>query len=207
MRENRSVKQFLLMQQWGWKSSGVALGLSFILAIALVKPIGVSTQFVIFNGILWDTISPTLVQLDETSKTGYASTNSYLNKSGGAYAKSVGKPVNYGMVFVLAMFLGGFVGSRITTANPAHHNAKSSLNNKMPTVWQQRFGDSVAKRYLAVFIGGFLVLFGARLAGGCTSGHMMSGTMQTAVSGYLFTLGAFIVAIPLAMFMYNKGER
>ncbi|WP_300643307.1 YeeE/YedE thiosulfate transporter family protein [uncultured Helicobacter sp.] len=27
-------------------------------------------------------------------------------------------------------------------------------------------------------LGGFLLLYGARMAGGCTSGHMMSGIMQ-----------------------------
>ncbi|WP_422158141.1 YeeE/YedE thiosulfate transporter family protein [Lentibacter algarum] len=45
---------------------------------------------------------------------------------------------------------------------------------------------------------------GARLAGGCTSGHMMSGMMQTAVSGYLFAAGAFAAAVPVALMMYRK---
>ncbi|MCX8955661.1 YeeE/YedE thiosulfate transporter family protein, partial [Ruegeria sp. NA] len=53
--------------------------------------------------------------------------------------------------------------------------------------------------------GGFVVLYGARLAGGCTSGHMMSGMMQTALSGYIFAAGAFAAAIPTAMLIYRKG--
>jgi hypothetical protein len=56
------------------------------------------------------------------------------------------------------------------------------------------------------FIGGFLVLYGARLAGGCTSGHMMSGMMQTSVSGYLFAVGAFAAAIPAAILMYGRDQ-
>ena len=59
-------------------------------------------------------------------------------------------------------------------------------------------------RYLAVFLGGALVLFGARLAGGCTSGHMMSGMMQTSVSGYLFAIAAFAVAVPTAIIIYGR---
>jgi uncharacterized membrane protein YedE/YeeE len=55
------------------------------------------------------------------------------------------------------------------------------------------------------FAGGFIVLFGARLAGGCTSGHMMSGMMQTAVSGYIFAAAAFAAAIPVAILLYGKG--
>ena len=59
-------------------------------------------------------------------------------------------------------------------------------------------------RYAVAFAGGFVVLYGARLAGGCTSGHMMSGMMQTALSGYIFAAGAFAAAVPVAMMMYKK---
>nr|NIN34918.1 YeeE/YedE family protein [Gammaproteobacteria bacterium] len=52
--------------------------------------------------------------------------------------------------------------------------------------------------------GGILVLYGARLAGGCTSGHMMSGMMQTSISGYLFAIGAFIPAVVLATIMFGR---
>ena len=34
---------------------------------------------------------------------------------------------------------------------------------------------------------------------------MMSGLMQTSISGYMFTLGAFGAGIPVAMMMYKKG--
>ncbi len=33
---------------------------------------------------------------------------------------------------------------------------------------------------------------------------MMSGMMQTAVSGYLFAIAAFAAAIPTAMLIYRK---
>ena len=74
----------------------------------------------------------------------------------------------------------------------------------MPALWRANFGDSAAKRYAVAFLGGFIVLYGARLAGGCTSGHMMSGMMQTAVSGYLFTGGAFAAAIITARLVFPK---
>ncbi len=59
------------------------------------------------------------------------------------------------------------------------------------------------KRFLLAFIGGFLALFGARF-GGCTSGHMMSGIMQTSLSGYLFATAAFVTAILTALFQNKK---
>jgi hypothetical protein len=33
---------------------------------------------------------------------------------------------------------------------------------------------------------------------------MMSGMMQTAVSGYVFAAGAFAAAVPTAILMYQK---
>jgi hypothetical protein len=194
------MKELLFQQQWNWRVSGLALGLVFLLAVFLVKPIGVSTQFVILDGILWNTVSGDIVVEDADAKSGYASPNAYLNKSGGKYAKSVANPLNYSFVFVIAMILGGFLAAKLQGTK----ESKETLT--IPSVWRERFGDSAYKRHVAAFIGGILVLIGARLAGGCTSGHMMSGMMQTSLSGYLFTLGAFVVAVPIALFMYKEGQ-
>ncbi len=181
-----------------WLRGGVLLGIVFLAAVTLVKPIGVSTQFVIADAILWDAAVPETITQDPTTKTGYASSNAYLNKSGGKYAKNAENPMNYSFIFVLAMIAGAFLSSRMGGDRP------SEKQSVMPDAWRNRFGDSKTKRYIAVFFAGFLVLFGARLAGGCTSGHMMSGIMQTSVSGYLFALGTFIVAIPAAILIYKR---
>jgi hypothetical protein len=194
------MKKFLFLKQWNWKVSGVALAMAFLLAVLLVKPIGVSTQFVILDGIVWDAISDDVVVKDETTKTGYSSPNPYLNKSGGKYAKNVANPMNYSFIFVLAMVIGGFVASKMQEEKT---NKEDFIS---PPVWRSKFGDTAFKRYVVAFIGGFLVLFGARLAGGCTSGHMMSGMMQTSLSGYLFAVGAFVAAIPTAIIMYKEDK-
>ncbi|PIE45926.1 MAG: hypothetical protein CSA44_01260 [Gammaproteobacteria bacterium] len=188
---------FLLQKRWGWKTSGVALALSFLLAVVLVKPIGVSTQFVILDGIIWDAVSPDFVVKDSNNKSGYASPNAYVNKSGGKYAKHIAQPVNYSFIFVLSMLVGGFLAARLTNKADSDSYYKDVENP---------YNRLTIKRFLLAFIGGFLVLFGARLAGGCTSGHMMSGMMQTSLSGYLFAAGAFAVAIPGAFLFYGKED-
>lgn len=194
------MKNFIFQKQWNWVVSGLALGIMFLLAVALVKPIGVSTQFVILDAFIWDKFSSNLIVENPNSESGYSSSNAYLNKSNAKYAKSAAQPLNYSFVFVLAMFFGGTISrkSRI----PKDDNAL--LVN--PLVWQEKFGTTTWKRHLATFIGGVLVLIGARLAGGCTSGHMMSGMMQTSLSGYLFAFGAFATAVPVALLMY-KGDK
>jgi uncharacterized membrane protein YedE/YeeE len=185
--------------QLNWFSGGLLLGAAFLLAVALVKPIGVSTQFVIADGIVWNLFSDTIVQQDPESKSGYASTNAYLNKSGGAYAKSIANPINYSFIFVVAMIAGAFLSSRLGGPRPG------AQDRTAPQVWRQRFGEDPVARYVTVFLAGVLVLFGARLAGGCTSGHMMSGMMQTSLSGYLFAFGAFAAAVPAAILIYKRN--
>lgn len=180
-----------------WKSGGVLLGLVFFLAVALAKPIGVSTQFVIFDGILWNAVDSSAVVADPAAKTGFASPNAYLDKSGGKYAESVANPLNYSFVFVVAILVGAAISG-------AMRGSFREPGRFIPEVWRNNFGTSPGLRFVAAFTGGFLVLYGARLAGGCTSGHMMSGIMQTAVSGYIFAAGAFLAAIPTAVYLYSR---
>lgn len=178
-----------------WKTGGLLLGFVFFLAVLLVKPIGVSTQFVILDGIIGDTVNSELVT---QTADGYTSSNAYLAKSNGKYAKSVANPMNYSFIFVLAMMVGAFLSTMLKGGLTAEERT-------MPALWRANFGGGAAKRYVVAFLGGFVVLYGARLAGGCTSGHMMSGMMQTAVSGYIFAAGAFATAIPVSLMMFKKG--
>jgi uncharacterized protein len=183
-----------------WMYGGLLLGIVMALAMILAKPVGGSTQFVIADGIIWNSISP-LVQTSEETKTGYTSENSYLAKSDGKHAKAVANPINYGFIFVLSVLIGGLLSKYTQGPNRSKDEAEA------PTVWTNKFGiNSTIKRYIISFIGGVLIIFGARLAGGCTSGHMMSGMMQTSISGYLFTFGVFIVAVPIALLFYAKKE-
>jgi len=165
--------------------------------VALVKPIGVSTQFVVLDGILWDVADPNVVVPSEEAKHGYASPNAYLDKSGGKIASEVANPLNYSFILVIAMMAGALISAILRGGVPRNDRA-------MPPVWRANFGDAPWKRYLASFGAGFLVLYGARLAGGCTSGHMMSGMMQTALSGYIFSAGAFLIGIPAALYLFKK---
>lgn len=181
---------------WNWFKGGCALAACFLLAVILVKPIGVSTQFVILDGIILDLINDDLVVKDDSSKSGFRSTNAYLNKSGGKYAKAVANPLSYGLIFVLSMALGGFIGG--------FSQRKNNSVKQIPDFHRERFQDRKVLRYVLALLGGIIVVWGARLAGGCTSGHMMSGMMQTSISGYVFAIAAFAVAVPTAIFIYRK---
>lgn len=174
-----------------WKAGGVLLGLVFFVAVWVSKPIGISTEFVVLDGILWDALQPSLVD-------GATSTNDYLASSDGKMAQAVSNPLNYGIVFFSMVVVGALISSLL-------RGVHRDRDRHMPALWAGNHGPSQGKRLAAAFVGGILVLYGARLAGGCTSGHMMSGMMQTSVSGYFFALGAFAAAVPAALLLFRQG--
>jgi len=185
--------------QWYW--GGVLLAAAFFLAILFVKPIGVSTQFVVADGIIWRLFEPDIIVKNLSVESGYSSPNAFFNANGGKIAAAIANPINYGFVFVLSMMAGSFLSSIFGGNKPSGNSEK-----EMPEVWRKKIGDSAKKRYIWAFLSGFIVLIGARLAGGCTSGNMMSGMMQTALSGYIFSLGVFLTALPLAYFIFKERK-
>jgi uncharacterized membrane protein YedE/YeeE len=77
----------------------------------------------------------------------------------------------------------------------------------VPPLWRWRFGVSKTKRFAAAFAGGAVMVFGARVAGGCTSGHGISGTLQLAVQSWLFITLAFGAAIATAFLIFGREGR
>ena len=166
-----------------WKVAGIALGLLLTLATALVKPLGVSTQYVVTDAIALHQIAPE-----------FAESNTYLSK----YGEKTDWGVGYGWMLVLGMFVGGGA-----TALIFRSRQPAADKGSMPPMWTSQFGPSHVKRYAAAFLGGALLLFGARLAGGCTSGHMISGISQLAVSSFIFGVTGFGGAILMAKYLYR----
>ena len=70
-------------------------------------------------------------------------------------------------------------------------------------MWVARFGESVPLRAVVAAAGGVLMAFGARLAGGCTSGHGISGTLQLNVASWIVVICMFVGGIVTAMLLYR----
>lgn len=109
-----------------------------------------------------------------------------------AYFKAKPPRVSWGFVFVVATIVGGAIAA-LTGGEFA--------DEWLPPIWEARFGDSIVLRAAIGFGGGLLMAFGARLAGGCTSGHGISGTLQLDPASWIAVICLFIggiaVAIPL----------
>ena len=185
------------MNKNSWIKGAIILGFSFFIAVFLVKPIGVSTQFSVLSGIIHSQIDKNVIVEDSNRETGYKSSNAYYDKSEGKLAKAIKNPINYDFIFVLAIPVGGYLGYKIFKRKEENHEIDGSKDIKTCTLDDNKKG--FIGRYLPSFIGGFILLFGARMADGCTSGHMMSGMMQGSVSGYVFAISVFATAIPTAL--------
>jgi uncharacterized membrane protein YedE/YeeE len=97
---------------------------------------------------------------------------------------------DYGTLFLVGTFFGALLSTLLE---------RSFRLETVPQVWQERFGPSRGKRMAAAFLGGILTLYGARMAGGCTSGHGISGALQLALSSWVFLITMFAVGTAIAV--------
>lgn len=115
----------------------------------------------------------------------------------------------WNLFFVFGIFLGGLITAQLlTNPNPVQVNpalAKelagygiSNYNNLVPEdlmSWQNLF---TLRGFFLMVVGGFLVGFGTRYAGGCTSGHAIMGLSNlqwpSLVATVCFMIGGFIMA-------------
>ena len=73
----------------------------------------------------------------------------------------------------------------------------------VPALWAQHFGDNLWLRLGVAFAGGAVMAYGARLAGGCTSGHGISGALQLSVGSWIALACFFVGGVVAARLMYG----
>lgn len=113
-----------------------------------------------------------------------------------SYWKSMPLKWDYGVWFLVGIPLGAFLSAIISG---------TWRLELVPEVWKERFGPSVFKRFVAAFLGGIVIMYGARLAGGCTSGHGISGGLQLALSSWLFLAVMFATGLLVSRLMFRKA--
>ncbi len=176
------MTHLLRRPRWSPYLVGAGIGvLSWVTFLAMDKQLGVSTTFVRAVGAVEGAVAPE-----------HVAANPYL----ASHVKGAGL-IDWQFALVLALAAGGFLSARL---------ARNPRGRELPALWRARFGDSRLARHLAAVAGGALVMFGARLAGGCTSGHGITGTMQFAVSSWV-TLGAiFVGGMAAARLVYGGAK-
>jgi uncharacterized membrane protein YedE/YeeE len=114
------------------------------------------------------------------------------------YLKEVKNAGSWEGVMLLGSLFGGFVVSVFLT--------KTFRLSLIPTGWKKYKNNSVVSRLLWSFFAGFIMIIGARLAGGCTSGHFMSGMSQMAISAMIFGAVVMITLVITGKVFYKSEE-
>ncbi len=161
----------------GWLVGGLLLGLLQVAAVGLHKPLGVSTQFVVTDSILLKKVAPD-----------YVNAHPLISKD--KYQK-----IGYGWMLDLGILVGAAVAALAV---------RRWRLRKTTVWWEANQGKSVAWRFACGFIGGVFILFGARLAHGCTSGQLASGWAQLSLAAVPFTVALFGAGMLAARLVYPR---
>ena len=171
--------KWLTLKAWSPYAVGAGIGmLSWFAFLTADTPIGTSTTFVRAVAAAEKAVVPE-----------HVARNPYFAKTG--------PRLDWQALLVAGLFLGAWISARLSG---------NRLQERVPALWESRFGPSAGRRYAAAFLGGMLVLFGARLADGCTSGHGISGSLQLAVSSWTFFVALFAAGVATAFALFG-GER
>ncbi|MBN1634819.1 MAG: YeeE/YedE family protein [Ignavibacteria bacterium] len=162
---------------WSPYAIGIGIGLlSWLSFLISGKPIATSTTFARAGGMIEEVITG-----DKARQR--------------PYYKKIKLQINWQWMLVVGVVIGSFLSAIIS--------GDFQVGVWVPSLWTSAFGNSAVLRVLVAVAGGIILGFGARFAGGCTSGHGISGTLQLAVSSWISAIFFFIGGIITAHLIFN----
>ena len=168
--------EWLTLERWSPYVVGVGIGvLSWLAFLLSDKTIGVSTAFARTAGMIEK------IFVGEKVKEK-------------AYYQKFPPVIDWEWMLVLGLLLGAYISVALSNQFRLEW---------VPPMWAAAAGTNIFTRWLTALVGGIIIGFGARWAGGCTSGHGISGTMQLAVSSWLAAISFFIGGIITAKIIFN----
>ena len=177
-----------ILEPWAWYIGGPLIAISLFSYFYFSKNFGVSTNF------------ETLCTMAGAGKVS-------------EYFKKDWKERDFSLLFVIGLIIGGFISAHYLIPNQEINlNPKtvqeltdlgfSNVGNQyFPN---EIFGEDVVfslKGFLILLISGVFIGFGTRYAGGCTSGHAITGLSSLQLPSLLATIGFFIGGIIATWFI------
>lgn len=131
--------EFFQQVQWSPYLVGALIGvLSWFAFLSVGKLLGVSTTFVRTTGMIEKAFIPD-------------------HAKGTPYFQEEKPEIDWQWMLVLGIFIGSFLSAWIS----GDFSIKA-----VPGLWERQFGPSIWFRWSMAFLGGVILMFGARLAGG-----------------------------------------
>ena len=169
----------IILQPWPWYVSGPLIALIMFLLIFMGKQFGMSSNL---------RTMCTLCGADKSA--GFFDFNWRAQR--------------WNLIVVLGAVIGGFIAINFLTEDPT-----VAINPETVSHLNDLGFESAGKAYLPeelyslealtsfkslsiLIIGGFMIGFGARWAGGCTSGHAISGLSNLQLPSLIAVIGFFI---------------
>lgn len=168
----------LISQPWPWYTSGAVIALVMVLLLFSGKSFGVSSNLRTICSACGAGKSIPFFDFDWRSQT-------------------------WNLLFVAGAILGGWVSAQFLSADAPIQISQATLTDLRalgisgPDGMQPEeiFGMEALfsiKGFLLLLGGGFMIGFGARYAGGCTSGHAISGLSNLQLPSLIAVIGFFI---------------
>lgn len=166
------------LRAWSPYAAGVLIGLLQIPAFLLIETaLGTSSSYVTVSASLASLIDPSILKIDYVAR----------------HVAVTGK--NWWQVaLVVGIAIGAFLSMKLSGAH----------RQPISPIWARALGAPSPRRYVLAFIAGFIMLLGARLADGCTTGHGLSGTAQLAVSSIVAVTAMFVGGITTALLALRR---
>jgi uncharacterized protein len=168
----------LLRQPWPWYTSGAVIALVMVLLLFFGKSFGVSANLRTICTACGAGRHVKFFQFNWRSQT-------------------------WNLLFLGGAILGGFISSEFLSSGEAVQISQATIQDlqqlgiSAPNGIQPEELFSLeallsVKGFLLLLMGGFMIGFGSRYAGGCTSGHAISGLSNLQLPSLIAVIGFFI---------------
>ncbi|MCU0632475.1 MAG: YeeE/YedE family protein [Methanolinea sp.] len=168
--------EWLLMATWSPYIVGAGIGvLIWTTFLFSDRPLGASTAYAKTAGMVESAISR-------------------HNAAKMPYYRKFTPTIDWQWIIIIGVVIGAFLSAYLS-------NTFTIL--VVPTLFADTFGPDPAVRIAVALIGGILMGIGARWAGGCTSGHGISGALQLSVASWVAAICFFAGGILVAGMMFG----
>ncbi len=164
------------LEMWSPYIVGILIGLLNIVTLIISdKLLGASTSFARTSGMVRKLFNREKVEKNE-------------------YYLKVAPVIDWGWMLVVGIIIGAFISAKLSGAFEVI---------VIPNMWQTEISSSFFIRFIIAMFGGITLGIGARWAGGCTSGHGISGTAQLSILSWVAAVCFFIGGIASALLIYG----
>ena len=165
-----------ILQPWPWYIGGPIIAIVMLLLIYFGKSFGFSSNFRTICSVF-----------------GAGNTCSFFDYDW--------KTQKWNLLFLIGAIIGGFVSVHFLSDNQIPEISDATITKLQTLGFESAgkayspteiFGTMSVKNIVLLLVGGLLIGFGTRYAGGCTSGHAISGLSDLQMPSLIAVIGFFI---------------